>query len=45
MPVSAMPESGSPAPEKSRMSRKSFAIWTAVAPDEDDDDVDWRDLV
>ena len=31
MPVSAMPESGSPAPEKSRMSRKSFAIWTAVA--------------
>ncbi|MGW4759921.1 carbon starvation CstA family protein [Streptomyces chartreusis] len=31
MPVSAMPESGSPAPEKSRMSRKSLAIWTAVA--------------
>ncbi|MFE4579770.1 carbon starvation CstA family protein [Streptomyces chartreusis] len=31
MPVSAMPESGSPAPEKSHMSRKSFAIWTAVA--------------
>ncbi|MFD5012534.1 carbon starvation CstA family protein [Streptomyces chartreusis] len=31
MPVSAMPESGSPAPERSRMSRKSFAIWTAVA--------------
>ncbi|MFD8047864.1 carbon starvation CstA family protein [Streptomyces chartreusis] len=31
MPVSAMPESGSPSPERSRMSRKSFAIWTAVA--------------
>ncbi|MFF8178269.1 carbon starvation CstA family protein [Streptomyces chartreusis] len=31
MPVSAMPESGSQAPERSRMSRKSFAIWTAVA--------------
>ncbi|MGW4167806.1 carbon starvation CstA family protein [Streptomyces chartreusis] len=31
MPVSAMPESGSPAPERSRMSRKSLAIWTAVA--------------
>ncbi|MGW4869423.1 carbon starvation CstA family protein [Streptomyces chartreusis] len=31
MPVSAMPESGSPAPEKSRMPRKSLAIWTAVA--------------
>ncbi|MEU6303303.1 carbon starvation CstA family protein [Streptomyces chartreusis] len=31
MPVSAMPESGSPAPERSRISRKSLAIWTAVA--------------
>ncbi|RSN86741.1 carbon starvation protein A [Streptomyces sp. WAC 05379] len=31
MPVSAMPESGSPSPERSRMSRKSFAIWTTVA--------------
>ncbi|MFD0436882.1 carbon starvation CstA family protein [Streptomyces chartreusis] len=31
MPVSAMPESGSPAPERSRMPRKSLAIWTAVA--------------
>ncbi|NUT26751.1 MAG: carbon starvation protein A [Streptomyces sp.] len=31
MPVSAMPESGRPAPEKSRMSPKSVAIWSAVA--------------
>ncbi|MBC2901843.1 carbon starvation CstA family protein [Streptomyces cupreus] len=31
MPASAMPESGSKAPEKSRMSPKSVAIWTTVA--------------
>ncbi|WP_200301312.1 carbon starvation CstA family protein [Streptomyces adelaidensis] len=31
MPTSAMPESGRGAPEKSRMSPKSIALWTAVA--------------
>ncbi|MFI2433665.1 carbon starvation CstA family protein [Streptomyces sp. NPDC018693] len=31
MPTSAMPESGREAPEKSRMSPKSVAIWSAVA--------------
>ncbi|MFE6173662.1 carbon starvation CstA family protein [Streptomyces sp. NPDC056464] len=31
MPTSAMPESGRSAPEKSRMSPKSVAIWSAVA--------------
>ncbi|WP_031477262.1 carbon starvation CstA family protein [Streptomyces bicolor] len=31
MPTSAMPESGRSAPEKSRMSAKSVAIWSAVA--------------
>ncbi|MFE9024276.1 carbon starvation CstA family protein [Streptomyces sp. NPDC007808] len=31
MPTSAMPESGRGAPEKSRMSPKSIALWSAVA--------------
>ncbi|MFI6010765.1 carbon starvation CstA family protein [Streptomyces sp. NPDC051243] len=31
MPASAMPESGRSAPEKSRMSPRSVAIWSAVA--------------
>ncbi|KUM81790.1 carbon starvation CstA family protein [Streptomyces curacoi] len=31
MPTSALPESGRQAPEKSRMSPKSVAIWSAVA--------------
>ncbi|UUU34897.1 carbon starvation protein A [Streptomyces sp. CA-210063] len=31
MPTSAMPESGREAPEKSRMSPKSIALWAAVA--------------
>ncbi|MGC9538783.1 carbon starvation CstA family protein [Streptomyces sp. UG1] len=31
MPTSAMPENGRSTPEKSRMSPKSVAIWTAVA--------------
>ncbi|WP_340381668.1 carbon starvation CstA family protein [Streptomyces sp. SS7] len=31
MPVSALPETGRPAPEKSRMSLKSFVLWTGVA--------------
>ncbi|MFI1709016.1 carbon starvation CstA family protein [Streptomyces griseoruber] len=31
MPASALPETGRPAPEKSRMSLKSLALWTGVA--------------
>ncbi|MFJ8105044.1 carbon starvation CstA family protein [Streptomyces sp. NPDC096132] len=31
MPASALPETGRPAPEKSRMSLKSVALWTGVA--------------
>ncbi|MFI1045504.1 carbon starvation CstA family protein [Streptomyces griseoruber] len=31
MPASALPETGRPAPEKSRMSLKSLAVWTGVA--------------
>ncbi|MGW2884720.1 carbon starvation CstA family protein [Streptomyces griseoruber] len=31
MPASALPETGRPAPEKSRISLKSLALWTGVA--------------
>ncbi|MEU1515290.1 carbon starvation CstA family protein [Streptomyces sp. NPDC005811] len=31
MPASALPETGRPTPEKSRMSLKSLALWTGVA--------------